>query len=128
LKTVEVLIPKKLIVKDKPMIPGQEAELRLLELIKYNHYGVESTITSITNYIVNGVYQTEDKLYPFKDIESFFNFKEYINILSDKIDTVNMFILNKVNNPYVVDYSFSRWENDNAVYNVILCGVEDETD
>ena len=128
MKTIEVSIPKRLIVRDKAMIPEQQAELKLLELIKYNEYGTESTITSITNYIVNGVYHTEDKLYPFKEIESFFNFKEYINVLSDKIDTVNMFILNKVDNPFIVDYQFTRWEKDDAIYTVTICGVEDETD
>lgn len=126
MKDVELPIPIKLVyLENKPLIPNEKYEIKLLELIRYNQYGIDSTLMEITNHILNSTYQTEGIKYPFKEIETFFNFKEYINALSDKIDTVNMYILNKIDNPFVVDYYFLRWENDNAIYNVKLCGVED---
>lgn len=127
MKDVELPIPIKLVyLENKPLIPNEKYEIKLLELIRYNQYGIDSTLMEITNHILNSTYQTEGIKYPFKEIETFFNFKEYINALSDKIDTVNMYILNKIDNPFVVDYYFLRWENDNAIYNIKLCGVEDD--
>ena len=128
MKIVELEIPLSLVfTPTRPMIPQQEVEYNLLELIKYNNYGDDTTVKNITNVILNNVYKTEEVKYPFKEIESFFNFKHYINILNDKIDTVNMYLLNKLDNPFIRDYYFDRWNEDKtkAIYKIEVLGVED---
>lgn len=128
MKIEELEIPISIIFNpSRPLIPQQEAEYKLLEFIKYNNYGNDTTINNITKHILNTVYQTENIDYPFKEIESFYNFRSYINILNDKIDTVNMYILNKIDNPFIKDYYFDRWNNDKskAVIKIELLGVDD---
>lgn len=128
MKIVELEIPLSIIfTPTRPMIPQQEVEYNLLELIKYNNYGDDTTVKNITNVILNNVYKTEGVKYPFKEIESFFNFKHYINVLNDKIDTVNMYLLNKLDNPFIKDYYFDRWNEDKtkAIYKIEVLGVED---
>ncbi len=125
---IELEIPVSIIYNSgRPMIPQQQAEYKLLECIKYNNYGDDTTIKNITNHILNTVYQTEGVKYPFKEIESFFNFKHYINTLNDKIDTVNMYLLNKLDNPFIRDYYFDRWNEDKtkAIYKIEVLGVDD---
>lgn len=125
MERIELDVPLRLIYDNKkPLVIDQVVEITIMENIKMNTYDNSSLIDKLTQKVLNTLYQSENEIFPIKAIEKFYGFKDFINILTDKLDTVNMYILNKIDNPFIVDYYFKEWKNEIAVFEILLPGVE----
>lgn len=104
------------LVRDKPY------ELKLIDFYSFLSNEDNDPFTLFTNHILKELYQ-DNELHTYDDITAFFKESYYVNVVMKFLDTLEIYILNKMP-PNFLDIKFNRYvQHDNILkveFNIIL--------
>lgn len=106
------------------LIPEKVLEIKLIEFYRLLSNEDNDTFILFTNYILKHLYQDNEN-HKYDEIVTFFKESYYVNVVMYFLDTLEIYLLNKVS-PECVDIKFSKYIEQGDVLKVEFIVVSKE--